>query len=161
MRTRWSYREICAQDQIVTDKNKNNFGFGAGRGRIVASMTGVLFSAGGKREVLAFNTEVGAGKRDPAVPPKVAAARNATITSLVAASGGPTERLLPDVEGLARGFGRKIGERVLAFAKEQGWNGVPAEPASPGGPGVPSHSNPGEKSETQVESGPPASDSDQ
>ncbi|HUL87530.1 MAG TPA: hypothetical protein VLU23_05035 [Pseudolabrys sp.] len=148
-------------NQTVTEKNKNNFGFGAGRGHIVASMTGVLFSAGGKREVLAFNAEVVAGKRDPAVPPKIAAARNATINSLVAASGGPTERLSPDVEGLARGLGRKIGERVLAFAKEQGWNAVPAEPASPGGPGVLSHSNPSEKSETQVESAPPVSDSDQ
>ncbi len=116
----------------VTEKNKNSFGFGGGRGHVVAAMTGTLFSAGGKREVLAFNAEIVPGKREPTVPPKIAVARNAEVISLIAASGGTTERLSPDVEVPARRLGRTIGERILAFAKEQGWmEPAPAEPAKP------------------------------
>lgn len=71
--------------------------------------------------MLTFNAEAAAGKREPAVPPKIAAARNAAIAAVIAATGGTTERLSPDVEGPARRLGRAIGDRVLAFAKEQGW----------------------------------------
>jgi Domain of unknown function (DUF4410) len=124
----------------VTEKNKNSIGFGAGRGHVVAAMSGSLFAAGGKREALTFNVEATAPKREPAVPPKVAAARNAAIASIIAASGDPTERLSPDVEAPARRLGRAIADRILAFAKEQGWlepapsaapRQAPAEPAPP------------------------------
>jgi hypothetical protein len=114
----------------VTEKNKNSIGFGAGRGHVVAAMSGSLFSGGGKRDVLTFNAETTAPKREPAVPPKVAAARNAAIASTIAANGGSTERLSPDVEAPARRLGRAIADRILAFAKEQGW----LEPAAPAAP---------------------------
>jgi hypothetical protein len=117
----------------VTAKNRNSFGFGSGRGHVVAAMTASLFSAGGKRQVLTFDAEP--AKREAAMPPKVAAARNATIAGVVASTGGSVERLSPDVEVPARRLGRAIADRVLAFAKEQGWL-TPPPPAEPA-PAVP------------------------
>ena len=114
----------------VTEKNKNSIGFGAGRGHVMAVMTGALFSSGGKRELLTFSVETTAARREPPVPPKVATARNAAIASVIASGGGSTERLSPDVEAPARRLGRAIADRVLAFAKEQGWL-EPAAPAEP------------------------------
>jgi hypothetical protein len=135
----------------VTEKNKNSIGFGAGRGHVAAVMTGSLFASGGKREALTFNAEATAPKREPAVPPKVAAARNAAIASIIAAGGGSTERLSPDVEAPARRLGRAIADRILAFAKEQGWleptpSAAPrpatAEPAPPPSPDQGPEENP-------------------
>lgn len=108
----------------VTAKNKNSFGFGTGRGHVVAIMTASLFSPGGKRQLLTFNVESAAAKREPAVPPKIAAARNASIASIVVAAGGPSERLSADVESVARRLGGAVSDRVVALAKEQGWPGT-------------------------------------
>jgi hypothetical protein len=135
----------------VTEKNKNSIGFGAGRGHVVAVMTGSLFASGGKRDALTFSVEATAPKREPAVPPKVAAARNAAIASIIAAGGGSTERLSPDVEAPARRLGRAIADRILAFAKEHGWlepapsaapRPAPAQPAPPPGPDQGPEENP-------------------
>lgn len=112
----------------VTAKNRNNFGFGSGRGHVVAAMTASLFSAGSKRQVLTFDAEP--AKSEPAPPPKVAAARNAAIAGIVASTGGPYERLFPDVEVPARRLGRAIADRILAYAKQQGWLVQPGEGAS-------------------------------
>jgi hypothetical protein len=121
--------------ETVTAKNKDRFGFGTGRGHVVAAMTASLFSPGGKRQLLTFNAESTAAKREPAVPPKIAAARNASIASIVVAAGGPNERLSPDVESVARRLGGAIADRVIALAKEQGWLGAaPAGEAVEGAP---------------------------
>jgi hypothetical protein len=117
--------------EAVTARNKNSFGFGAGRGHVVASVSAALFSSGSRRQVLTFDVEATAARREPAVPPKVAAARNAEMAAIVASAGSPNERLSPDVEVPARHLGRAIAERVLVYAKEQGWLTPPAEPAPP------------------------------
>lgn len=62
-------------------------------------------------------------------PPKVAAARNAEIAGIVASIGSPNERLSPDVEVAARRLGRAIADRVLVYAKEQGWLTPPGQGA--------------------------------
>lgn len=111
----------------VTAKNKNSFGFGAGRGHVVAAISASLISGGSKRHVLTFDAEPSAAKREPAVPPKVAAARNAEIAGIVASTGGSNERLSPDVEIPARRLGRAIADRVLAYAKDQGWLTPPGQ----------------------------------
>jgi hypothetical protein len=118
----------------VTAKNKNSFGFGAGRGHVVATVSASLFSSGSKRQVLTFDAEQTAPKREPAVPPKVAAARNAEIAGIVASTGGPNERLSPDVEVPARRLGRAIADRILVYAKEQGWLTPPAAEPAPAAP---------------------------
>jgi hypothetical protein len=116
--------------EAVSAKNKNSFGFGAGRGHVAAAVNASLFSAGSKRQVLTFDVEPVAAKREPAVPPKVAAARNADIAGIVASTGTPNERLSPDVEVPARRLGRAIADRVLVFAKEQSWLAPPGQGAA-------------------------------
>jgi len=118
----------------VTAKNKNSFGFGAGRGHVVAAVSASLFSSGSKRQVLTFDVEPAAAKRESAVPPKVAAARNAEIAAIVASTGSPNERLSPDVEVPARRLGQAIADRVLVYAKEQGWLIPPAPGPAPAAP---------------------------
>jgi len=107
----------------------NQIGFGAGRGGVVADMTLSHLSSGGKKQLASFAAESG---RKPAAAP---ASRNAAIASIVAATGSPSERLSPDVEAQARILGRAAGEKIVAFAKEQGWLEKPAaaSPAAEGG----------------------------
>ena len=131
----------------VTAKNKNSFGFGAGRGHVVAAVSASLFSSGSRRQVLTFDVEPMAARREPAVPPKVAAARNAEIAGVVASTGSPNERLSPDVEVPARRLGRAIADRVLVYAKEQGW-------LAPPGQGVAEASAPNSKADSPPDSAP-------
>jgi hypothetical protein len=126
----------------VTAKNKNSFGFGAGRGQVVAAVSASLFSSGSKRQVLTFDVEPAAAKREPAVSPKIAAARNAEIAAIVASTGSPNERLSPDVEVPARRLGQAIADRVLVYGKEQGWLTPPAPEPAPAAP-QPEPSEPG------------------
>jgi hypothetical protein len=95
---------------------KNQVGFGSGRAGVIAEMS-VTRS---KRQLLAFSADL--GKRAGAAPSgKQAAARNAMIEESLTASKSATEKLSPDVEAQARSLGRAIGDKVVAYAKEQGW----------------------------------------
>jgi len=93
----------------------NQVGFGAGHGGVVADMTLSHLSGGGKKQLASFTAE---SARKPAAAP---GSRNAAIVSVVAAAGSPSERMSPDVEAQARILGRAAGEKIVAFAKEQGW----------------------------------------
>jgi Domain of unknown function (DUF4410) len=93
----------------------NQIGFGAGHGGVVADMSLSHLSGGGKKQLASFTAE---SVRKPAATP---ASRNAAIIAVVAATGSPAERLSPDVEAPARSLGRAAGEKIVAFAKEQGW----------------------------------------
>jgi hypothetical protein len=109
-------------DQGNAAKNKQS-GFGGGRGGVVADMTVSYFSSGGKKQLLAFSADAkGAGK-----PPagKQAAARNTAIATVLAAEKAAPEKLSPDVEAQARRLGRAVGEKVVVYAKGQGWLGTP------------------------------------
>jgi hypothetical protein len=103
-------------------------GFGAGRGGVVADMTLSHLSSGGKKQLTGFVAE---SARKPAAVP---ASRNAAIVAVVGAAGSPSERLSPDVEAQARSLGRAAGEKIMAFAREQGWlkaDEAAPEPAKP------------------------------
>ena len=50
-----------------------------------------------------------------------AAAYNTAIAEALAAQSGAAEKLSTDVEVQARRLGRAVGEKVVAYAKEQGW----------------------------------------
>ena len=94
---------------------KNQVGFGSGRAGVIADMS-VTRS---KRQLLAFSADL--GKRAGAAPSgKQAAARNAMFAESLAGSKAATEKLSPDVEAQARSLGRAIGDKVVAYAKEQG-----------------------------------------
>lgn len=102
-------------------KNKPS-GFGPGLGAVQADMTVSYFSGGGKKQLTAFDTDGKAAGKPPAG--KQAAARNAAITAVLAVEKDDI-KLSPDVEAQARRLGRAVGEKVVAYAKEQGWLAAP------------------------------------
>lgn len=118
---------LHAGEQGATAKNKR-IGFGAGRSGVVADMTVSYFSGGGKRQLLAFNADAkGAGK-----PPagKQTVAFNAAVAAVLADEKAAPEKLSPDVETQARRLGRAVGEKVVAYAKGQGWLAAPEAAAA-------------------------------
>ena len=50
---------------------------------------------------------------------------------MLAAEGAAPEKLSPDVEAQARRLGRAAGEKIVAYAKEQGWLKADAVEAKP------------------------------
>ena len=107
----------------------DQIGFGTGRPHVIADVK-VLSS--GKRQLAAFTAD--AGGRTPAVNAKLAASQNAAIATALAEQKAAPEKLSPDVESQARRLGRSVGDKVLAYAREQGWlesNVVAGEPEKP------------------------------
>jgi len=105
-------------------KRKKPFGFGPGHIDAVADMT-VSYAAGGSRKTLtAFTVEAKEASKPPGGK-KEATARDAEIAAVLAAEHD-TVKLSPDVEAQARRLGRAVGEKVVAYAKEQGWIAAPA-----------------------------------
>jgi hypothetical protein len=97
----------------------NQVGFGAGHGSVVAEMSVSSFSSRGKKQLLAFSADEKSAGKPPAG--KQAAARNAAIAAALAAQKSGADKLSPDVEAQARKLGRAAGEKIVAYAKEQGW----------------------------------------
>jgi len=90
-----------------------------GSGRVTAEMSVSAFSGRGKKQLLTFSADAkDAGKP---LTGKPAAARNAAIAEALAAQKSPPEKLSADVEGQARRLGRAVGEKIVAYAKGQGW----------------------------------------
>ena len=101
---------------------RNVIGFGAGRSDVVADMTVSYFSWSGKKELLKFTAEAQSGRRPgAAVTAPISAARGAAIAAITVAGGAASEKLSADVEAQARKLGRAAGEKIVAYAKEQGW----------------------------------------
>ena len=98
---------------------KNQIGFGAGRGGVTADMAVSSFSSGGRKQLTGFTAEGQDGRRG-AANAKLAAAQNSAIAAALAAQNSK-EKLSPDVEVQARRLGRAVGEKIVAFAREQGW----------------------------------------
>lgn len=105
-------------------------GFGSGRNGVAADMVVSHFSSWGKKQLIAFTTEASAANA------KTTAAHNAAIAAALSASGAASEKLSPDVEAQARRLGRAIGEKIVAFAKEQGWLEKAVAEGQPGGEGT-------------------------
>ncbi len=99
-------------------KNKQ-IGFGVGHDGVVADMTVSYFSSRGKQPLLSFSADAKAAGK-PATG-KQAVARNAAIAAVLTAEKGASEKLSPEVETQARRIGRAAGDRIVAYAKEQGW----------------------------------------
>jgi hypothetical protein len=94
-----------------------------GSGRVAVDMTVSSFSGSGKKQLLAFSADTKSAGKPPAG--KQAAARNAAIAEALAAQKSPPEKLSPDVEVPARRLGRAVGEKIVAYVKEQGWLATP------------------------------------
>ncbi|KQZ00232.1 hypothetical protein ASD45_04700 [Pseudolabrys sp. Root1462] len=96
---------------------KNEAGIGGGKSNVTADMTLSKVSALGQRDLMSFSA--GASGKLPSG--KAAAADNATIAGVLAAGDGAKEKLSPDVESASRKLGRAIGDKIVAYAKAQGW----------------------------------------
>ena len=90
-----------------------------GAGRVSADMTVSAFSGHGKKQLFTFIADTqGAGRP---LAGKSAAARNAAIAEALTAQKAPPEKLSANVEASARRLGRAVGEKIVTYAKEQGW----------------------------------------
>ncbi len=97
---------------------KNLVGFGAGRGGVIAAMTLGSFSSFGKKQLLSFAVDQPGGRKPGG---KTSPATNAAIAEALAAEKAASEKLSPDVEAVARSLGRAVGEKIVAYAREQSW----------------------------------------
>jgi hypothetical protein len=105
---------------------KRPFGFGPAHIDAIADMTVSYASGGSRKQLTAFTVEAkDAGKLVGGKKQEVTA-RNAEIAAVLAAEKAAPEKLSPDVEAQARRLGRAVGEKVAAYAKEQGWITSPA-----------------------------------
>jgi hypothetical protein len=100
---------------------KNETGIGGGRGGVVADMTLSSSSSFGRKQLLAFVAEPAGGRKGGSADTKAAAAANALIAAALAAAKAAPEKLSPDVQAAARALGRSAGDKILAYAKAQGW----------------------------------------
>lgn len=108
-------------------------GFGAGRSGVVADMSLAYLSSAGKKQLLSFTAEAQSRRRPGAVvTAPIGAATSAAITAITAAGGVAVEKLSADVEAQARSLGRSASEKIVAYAREQGWiNPAPAAGGKP------------------------------
>jgi hypothetical protein len=83
-------------------------------------------TSGGSRKRLTGFTVAAKDAGKLAGAKKELAARNAEIATVLTAEKTALEKLSPNVEALARRLGRAVGEKVVAYAKEQGWIAAPA-----------------------------------
>ncbi|HEY1311759.1 MAG TPA: hypothetical protein VGF02_12485 [Pseudolabrys sp.] len=96
-----------------------------GSSRVSADMTLSTFSGHGKKQLLAFSADTQSAGKPPVG--KQATARNTAIAEALAAQKAPPEKLSPDIEAPARRLGRAVGEKIVAYAKEQGWTQAPTD----------------------------------
>lgn len=101
------------------DKGKGA-GIGDGRKGVVADMSLEELGGFGKKKLASFTAQPASGK----VKVDAAAIAAALPPDSVAAG-----RLSPDVEAQTHALGRAIGDRIVAYAREQGWL-KDAEPAA-------------------------------
>ncbi len=116
---------LRAADLATLAKKKDQIGFGPGRGGVVADMTVSKISSFGKKQLIAFNVDAKGGAKGPAG--KAAAANNAAIAAALSDEKAAPEKLSSEVEAPARKMGRAAGEKLVAFAREQGWLMVDAQ----------------------------------
>jgi hypothetical protein len=102
---------------------KNEAGIGGGHSGVIAEMSLSSSSAFGKKQLLSFTAAPVAGKKNAGG--KAAAAANAAIAEVLGDKAAV--KLSPDVEVVARGIGRAAGDKIVAYASEQGWLNKPDE----------------------------------
>ena len=93
-------------------RNPISFSIGSS---VVADMTLSQISEGGEKQLLAIAAQAGSGRQPGG------AALNAAIATVLAAKSAPDVNLSPGVEAEARGLGRAIADKIIAYAEQQGW----------------------------------------
>jgi hypothetical protein len=114
---------------------KNEAGIGGGHSGVIAEISLSSSSTFGRKKLLSFTTEPAGGKKSAGG--KAAATANAAIAEVLGDKAAV--KLSPDVEVVARAIGHAAGDKIVAYAKEQGWlnkpdaGGVEAKPESGSG----------------------------
>ncbi len=125
---------ISGQLRAVDQDNRhqrNPVGFGTGSS-IAADMTVSEASEGTEKQLVTFTAQAPSGRQSGAAARGPdAAALSAAITSVLARKSSPDVKLSPDVEALARGLGRAVADKIVAYAAQQGWATKAALPAPP------------------------------
>lgn len=95
--------------------------FGTGGG-VVADMTVSRVSEGAKKQLFVFTAQAQNGRLfGAAMTGPAAAARNAAIAAALAAESAPDVKLSPGMEARARGLGRAVADKIIAYAVQQSW----------------------------------------
>ncbi|HZL32315.1 MAG TPA: hypothetical protein VFC54_14815 [Pseudolabrys sp.] len=102
---------------------KNEAGIGGGKSGAAAEIALSSLSSFGKKKLIGFDVSPTGGKKGPGG--KTAAALNASIAAAVGDKAAV--KLSPDVETVARAIGRAAGDKIVAYASEQGWLAHPGE----------------------------------
>ncbi len=118
-----------------SDRHQRNLvGFGGG-GEVAADITLTGVSAGAKKQLLTFTAQAQSGRQSGAAMTELGGpALNAAIATMLGAKSAPDVKLSPGVEAQARGLARAIADKIIAYARQQGWVtaadlAVPAEEA--------------------------------
>jgi hypothetical protein len=115
---------ITGQLHAVDQSNRpqrNPVGFGSSGG-VVADMAVSQVSEGTKKQLFIFTTQAKSGRQSgAAMTGPAAAARNADIAAVLAAKSVPAVNLSPNREAQARGLGRAVADKIVAYAVQQGW----------------------------------------
>ena len=82
---------------------------------VVADITVSQVAAGTESQLLTFTTQAEGARRPEG------AALSAAIATVLAAKSAPDVNLSPGVEAEARGLGRAIADKIVAYAEQQGW----------------------------------------
>jgi hypothetical protein len=144
----------------LADLAKNvKIGFGPGYGGVAADMTVSSFSFGGKKRLLTFVAQ--APRKHAAPNRKETAARDAAIDAALGAEGTAAVKLSPETQAQARGLGRAIGERLVAFAREQNWLSQGEAAAAPADSGTSEMATPIPRHRPQAKSKPEPADAAQ
>ncbi|HSP49882.1 MAG TPA: hypothetical protein VLN61_06820 [Pseudolabrys sp.] len=112
--------QLHAVDQ-ANRAQRNSVGFGIG-GSVVADMTVSQVSEGTKKQLVTFTAQAQSGRQSgAAITGPAATARNMQITAVLTRKSAPDVNLSPNVEAQARGLGRAIADKIVAYAVQQGW----------------------------------------
>jgi hypothetical protein len=126
---------ITGQLRAVDQDNRhqrNPVAFGTGSS-VAADMTVSEVSEGTEKQLVTFTAQAQSGRQSGAAAttgPDAAALR-AAIASVLARKSAPDVNLSPDVEAMARGLGRAVADKIVAYAGQQGWVTKAALPAPP------------------------------
>jgi len=103
------------------DKKGKGAGIGDGRSGVVADMTLERTGTFGKEQLTSFT----------AAPQGKVKVDAAAVEAALPAESKAAGRLSPDVEAQVRAIGRGIGDKIVGYAREQGWLGAVAPPPEP------------------------------
>ena len=133
---------LHARDPASAAVKNNQIGFGAGRGGVVADMTVTHFSSGGRKQLMAFTAELASGHKPPPAARNWRRRAMPRLRRRLPPATPPRKSCRPRWKRRRAGSAARPANKIVAFAKEQGWLAkagrrrgcAGAEPVKPRGP---------------------------